>query len=132
MYHYWGKAKVEGFHLLAYHQLDVAAVGAIILENDLRLRTMLCECFQQQENDFRKFFCFILALHDIGKFSHTFQTLIPELAKRLLGYSQAYPYSLRHDSLGFLVWKKYIIQNFLNASGNTSALQNDLKKNYLS
>jgi CRISPR-associated endonuclease/helicase Cas3 len=43
---YWGKARpamVEGprWHPLAYHSLDVAAVGYALLKTDPRLRTRL-------------------------------------------------------------------------------------------
>jgi len=36
-FEYWGKFKDGQLHLLAYHCLDVAAVGRLLLESDLSL-----------------------------------------------------------------------------------------------
>ena len=53
---------------------------------------------------------FWLALHDLGKFSTSFQNQRPDLLVQLQGRSSTKAYSgTRHDSLGELLWRKHLI-----------------------
>lgn len=90
---FWGKARaregaVLGAHPLVAHSLDVAAV-ATLLPSGLPLD--------------RRTIGYLVALHDIGKFSRNFQSMAPEhwprraLGELRPGYVPAGP---RHDALG--------------------------------
>lgn len=105
-FRYWGKAEKggNGYHLLVYHCLDVVAVGHVLLrENSLLLRRFL-DVTGLDEPTFWRWQEIFLALHDVGKFSESFQNLRPDLLKELQQKESTLPYSARHDSLGFLVW----------------------------
>lgn len=133
-YSYWAKAEKEqtsSYHLLPYHSLDVASVGSVFLTRDERLRTTLSACLGISEEDFLAKACFFLSLHDIGKFSHTFQTLKPDLAKQLLRYSSAYPYNIRHDSLGFILWQKKLASEFVDLQKAQTDRNYDSIRRYL-
>jgi len=110
-FRYWAKAKpvseqFSNYHLLPFHSLDVAAVGWCLLEPD----GALCQRLSKQLNVcavwFQGFFCYCLMLHDLGKFARAFQNLVPSDSPNLVGYSAKCTYRERHDTLGFLLWKK--------------------------
>lgn len=110
-YRYWGKASSSedddlSFHLLPYHCLDVAAVGRELLRNDERLRRMLTDMTGVEEGVIENWLMLFLALHDVGKFSEGFQNLRSDLFLKLQGRSSEKSYPVRHDSLGYLIWKK--------------------------
>ncbi len=112
---YWGKARPSeagaDMHLLAYHALDVAAVGHVYLQRSPALLAWLAEQLGQTDTDaIRAWVVFWLSLHDLGKFSISFQGQRADLVKRLQG---AVPASLgasgvRHDSLGMAFWTTYL------------------------
>lgn len=108
---YWGKARGRAggapFHGLPLHSLDVSAVGVVLLRSNPRLLAWLSgrAGFQDPEA-FVAWFAFWLAVHDIGKFSATFQALRADLVRLLKGRA-AWPVPLggvRHDSLGAWAW----------------------------
>lgn len=109
-YQFWAKTDrqdpVNTYHLLPYHCLDVAAVGAALLERDERWRAKLGDQLMMDEAQLRRWIILPLAWHDIGKFSPTFQHLVPQLSHKLSSRTQAYSYSARHDLLGSVFWKK--------------------------
>lgn len=110
-YRYWGKASSSeddglSFHLLPYHCLDVAAVGSELLRNDERLRCMLTDMTGVEEGVIENWLMLFLAIHDVGKFSEGFQNLRSDLFLKLQGRSSKKSYSIRHDSLGYLIWEK--------------------------
>ncbi len=110
-YRYWGKAKpgnddIQPYHLLVYHCLDVAAVGYRLLTKHDSLRLRLSDSLGLSEDILTGWMIFFLAVHDIGKFSEAFQRLLPSLHQKLQGEQGFRDYSLRHDSLGFIVWKE--------------------------
>lgn len=114
---YFGKAKknLDGeyeYHLLVYHCLDVAAVAEAYLNS----RKDICNFFTkkfgfQNTASFINYFLFLMALHDLGKFSISFQDILPEIwinypdLKPTEGFKK-YHYKNKHDSLGFKLWKK--------------------------
>ena len=112
-FRYWGKAKPDGgdgaqYHLLPYHCLDVAAVGSTLLDPSKPLCQRLAKQLGVAPLWLQQFFSFCLMLHDIGKFSRAFQNLVPSLSPELVPYTGQCVYSERHDTLGFLLWKKQL------------------------
>ncbi len=117
-FHYWGKARLidrgPEFHLLPYHCLDVAAVGVAYVRHHPALLawfgTHLSGPTRPPEQALCDWLAYWLALHDLGKFSISFQGQRADLVKRLQGEA---PSSLglagvRHDSLGFACWRTYV------------------------
>jgi CRISPR-associated endonuclease/helicase Cas3 len=116
---YWGKADDKyptepKWHPLAYHSLDVAAVGSAYLKNSSLLKSC-CGLLNCSEQAFLSWSAFLLALHDLGKFSEAFQSqrqdLILELQKREPNPTKIY--SERHDSLGFWLWDDCLVDEVL-------------------
>lgn len=110
-FRYWGKvgendASGKTWHLLVYHCLDVAAVGWVLMDPERRLNRRLAAQLQVNPVWLRHWFTFCLMLHDIGKFSRAFQNLVPGLSPELVPYRGQCVYHIRHDSLGYLLWKK--------------------------
>ncbi|QJQ93888.1 MULTISPECIES: CRISPR-associated helicase Cas3' [Halomonadaceae] len=107
-YLYWGKAKTteEGdrCHLLPYHSLDVAAVGWYLLAPERPLTQLLAARLDISPEALRRFFVFLLGLHDLGKFSRAFQGLARPEGVALAPSVARYVYTERHDRLGVLLW----------------------------
>lgn len=108
-YRYWGKAKAKGeaveCHLLPYHSLDVAAVGWLLLSPDRPLTQRLAAQLSLEPKQLRNLLVFWLGLHDIGKFSRSFQGLFQPLSSLGLAPPVAqYTYTQRHDRLGAVIW----------------------------
>ena len=111
-YHnYWGKAdrdkKTGEWHPLPYHSLDVAAVGQEILQAHPPLCSHLVRLTGMEPDDFERWAVFLLALHDLGKFSVTFQDIRTDLLKTLQKRSTE-KISERHDTLGYLLWDRKV------------------------
>lgn len=116
-FRYWGKAaKPEqpnvgaAYHLLPYHSLDVAAVGQVLLQQHPFLRKRLAELMQLPEIDAVCWCVFLLGLHDLGKFAESFQQLRPDLRQQLWPelIIKKKNYSVRHDSLGEMLWQRFL------------------------
>ncbi len=111
-FRYWGKAgkgdAAEHFHLLAYHALDVAAVGEVLLARHRPWREMLSTRLGLPAGTLKAWHRYFLALHDLGKFSYRFQGLRRDLVHRLQGKSTLDRYTQRHDSLGWLLWSEHL------------------------
>lgn len=103
MFDYWGKAGSPGgkYHLLVYHNLDVAAVGSCYLKNNTGLASSLARMSGIDQESLVKWIVFLLAIHDLGKFSNAFQGLREDLLHLLQGRTKQKEYLLRHDTLGF-------------------------------
>ena len=106
-YKYWGKAEKDGsrYHLLPYHCLDVAAVGYSLLMNNPVLRQKFTAILGLKETVCIPLLVISLALHDIGKYSHTFQNLRSDILEQLQNIAYNRTYTVRHDSLGNLLLK---------------------------
>lgn len=112
---YWGKATPDdngsSFHRLAYHSLDVAAVGVAFLDRSPAICTFFMNALQiESKSVLQSWLGFFLALHDLGKFSEAFQSQLPEIFERLRGRlpDPGKPYSVRHDSLGWMIWEGHL------------------------
>ncbi len=106
-YAYWGKARPsddqDDYHLLAFHSLDVAAVGASYLRCRPALTDWLVDVSGFPDRDaLIGWMTFWLSIHDLGKFSRSFQGQRADLFLRLRGAPPDHlgrP-DIRHDSLG--------------------------------
>ncbi|GAB2883166.1 CRISPR-associated helicase/endonuclease Cas3 [Microvirgula curvata] len=106
---YWGKASPAtadsaAWHLLPLHSLDVAAVMHCLLEQQTEWLAVLAARWNWQPRALAEHLVFFAALHDIGKFSRSFQRLCPHDSPGLVSCEKARPYTQRHDTLGFLLW----------------------------
>jgi len=100
---YWGKAgDISESHPLVYHQLDVAAAGVTLLDAMPQLHQRLTDLSGFELDLLRHWIGFFLALHDLGKFSSSFQQLRADLFPIRSGESF---YTIRHDTLGHLAWR---------------------------
>ena len=121
-YRYWGKSRPvvgtpsgQSYHLLVYHSLDVAAVGQQIVKSDpALLQKLIPPGFFPDRFDSEQWtngvIPFLLAMHDIGKFSDRFQNLIPSLLTELKGYSSTRRYTVHHTDMGRALFDKEIWQ----------------------
>lgn len=112
---HWGKASpaVEGpgWHPLACHALDVAAVGRTYLAHHRRLLDWLTiEGGWPSASALIDWVTFWLVLHDLGKFSLSFQCQRLDLVEKLRGSLPPHSGSpdVRHDSLGYWLWLERI------------------------
>lgn len=130
-YKYWGKVEKGGknYHLLAYHCLDVAAVGWLLFDPAKPLCQRLAMQLKVTPIWLQYWTAFCLSLHDIGKFATAFQGVVPDLSPALIPSNPRMPYSERHDTLGFLLWQDVLSSKWL-ASGrfNSNACHSDLSK----
>ena len=120
---YLGKANQQDgekteYHLLVYHCLDVAAVGAELLRQDSSaMLTDLSELLDIPADQLGPFLIFLLALHDLGKFSAAFQH-VPVFADFKHGLQPpTYAYkadTYRHDRLGIYLVDRMFGQSLLN------------------
>lgn len=100
---FWGKARPEvtasaTWHPAACHCLDVAAVAEAMLGAQPHIAKLIAARCGWALPDFIKTTVFLIALHDLGKFSRSFQGLAPEhWPPRLTGPRIPGP---RHDALG--------------------------------
>jgi CRISPR-associated endonuclease/helicase Cas3 len=107
-YRYWGKTRESGgYHLLIYHSMDVAAVGAAFLEANPMILARIAAMLDLDQRVCRQYTLLFLLLHDMGKFARQFQNLQPDLFRSLQGVQVETAY-LRHDILGALCWSKIL------------------------
>lgn len=74
-FRYWGKAEKngDGYHLLPYHCLDVAAMAAAWWDASPAIRCAFRLCSDLKNEQLRAWVIFFIALHDYGKFDVRFQ-----------------------------------------------------------
>lgn len=114
---YWGKASRQNsntalWHLLPYHALDVAAVMRHLLTQASDWVEAQAAQLGWNAELLIDHLVFFAALHDLGKFSRSFQQLYAHHSPDLVDCHRASPYTLRHDSLGYLLWCDHL-QNAL-------------------
>lgn len=87
---FWGKANSEQampapMHPVVYHCLDVAAVAEQLQHLRRQDIDRICAKFKIPPKEFMALNTLLIALHDIGKFSRTFQGLVEEHWPQILG-----------------------------------------------
>ena len=80
---FWGKANPANqsgstSHSIAYHSLDVTAVGAELIARDRERLKRIAAAVGLEIDTLRCTLPFFLALHDIGKYARVFQAKSPE------------------------------------------------------
>ena len=82
---FWGKAQPcdpdrgPTWHPLVFHCLDVAAVGEALLKQHHGLSASLTRFLDLPREETSRLVCYLLCLHDIGKFAKKFQAKVPNL-----------------------------------------------------
>lgn len=114
---YWGKASPEPdnaarYHLLAFHSLDVAACGQVLLALPQFSLQPLARELEWPLPVVERLFVFFLALHDLGKFARAFQGLVPDLSPDLVRNDAGKVYGRRHDTLGWVLWTEKLAGAF--------------------
>ena len=80
----WGKARPsdpdsrQNWHPLAFHSLDVAAVGEVLLTEYRGLAANMSRLLGLSREQAVPLTCYLLCLHDIGKFAKKFQAKAPD------------------------------------------------------
>lgn len=104
-YRYWGKAQPAddgqaAFHLLPFHCLDVAAVGAAWWKQSTSLRRQLAGQVQLDAESpiLKAWVLFFIALHDLGKLDVRFQMKAPDVLEFLQKISDSSDLSPIHES----------------------------------
>ena len=110
---YWGKARpdylgADAYHLLAFHSLDVAATGRVLLQQSRYSLAPMARDLGWPLERVEALAVFFLALHDVGKFARAFQSLAPNLSSALVSAMPGKSYDERHDTLGWLAWRDVI------------------------
>lgn len=127
-YHYWGKAQPQThkpqtdlqknslptpYHLLVYHCLDVAAVAYHLLRDDAAIMNDLSAYLMIEKRELRALLCFLIALHDLGKFAASFQGLYqpPDDDFLVKVNKELYPYDKKHDALGYCFYRNALLND---------------------
>ncbi|RMH39729.1 MAG: CRISPR-associated helicase Cas3', partial [Gammaproteobacteria bacterium] len=108
---YWAKAgEGEEYHLLPYHSLDVAACAVVLFEKVPYWQRHLLTLLGREKEEISTWLRFWVALHDLGKFAVSFQRLRRDLLQKLQAKDSQKSYSIRHDTLGYLLWKERLVK----------------------
>lgn len=120
MYDYWGKTDYssKNYHLAIYHCLDVAAVAYEILSSNELILKRITDLTGWDPDDARNFVTYLCSLHDIGKFTESFQSLNKEVFFEINGRdpNKDIRYAYRHDELGTVVIDIFL-GKYLSKSG---------------
>lgn len=107
---YWGKAgepeNSGRCHRLAFHCLDVAAVGVALAAARPAWLAAFANLAQVDGRRLSSTLSFLLALHDLGKFGDGFQRQRPDVARHLGREPMGRANKPRHDTLGYLLWSE--------------------------
>lgn len=118
---YWGKAMPgsdgASCHRLLWHSLDVSAVLRELLEQKADLTQRLADSLEISPQALIRWFTFLIALHDIGKFARAFQGLAEPECRGLVEPDLRMSYGRpKHDGLGALLWQ-YDLKKRLRTEG---------------
>lgn len=122
----WGKTDRSSndaslFHPAFFHIIDVANVARGLLNEKApaRFRNVFSEIYQLDPSSLISFLPFLIALHDIGKFSSAFQRMNALQHNRLLseGFSFGSSHDLTHNQIGRnFIWYEWPENSIPNVS----------------
>lgn len=109
---FWGKEQDKGgvCHLVQLHCLDVAAVADALIEADAVLRSRVERLAGMPWEEVRLLLLFFIAIHDLGKFSCSFQMKQPELAQ-VLGQEVASAAGTHHTITGQFFYEENVLDD---------------------
>ena len=112
---YWGKMRIQEdasrkHHLLVCHSLDVAAICLCLLNAHHSLLRNLSALLGLTETRTEELSCFLLALHDIGKFAESFQGRDADIFTKLRGRAPQRFGGPRHDILSHVLWREIVLR----------------------
>lgn len=106
---FWGKANESTLYPALYHMVDVAIVSMAILDRlSNQEQKKLLAPFASCENP-RTVFALIIALHDIGKFTPSFQYKRKDLIRFDITYFKRGDCQKHHGELGYLILYEKLI-----------------------
>ena len=115
IHRYWGKTQkavgdrtMPAYHLLAYHALDVAACAMALVRAVPRYRRVLPRLLGLTLDETVALIGWVAALHDLGKLCPPFQrqdAATAAVADLLWGPPSTHAYEVRHDILGWCLWR---------------------------
>lgn len=103
-------------HLLAFHLLDLAAVGRELIFQEHLLRIRPCRLLAVASPALINLVAFFLAPHGIGKFADSLHKGLPDRCPRLPGRSRSKPRPARHGELACLLWHERLIEQIPQGS----------------
>lgn len=89
--------------------MDVAAVATLLLRRSRALQQSLGLALELGAEDLERWVAFLIALHDVGKFAPSFQSLARDLFKELQPAAEHFGYTARHDAMGLAFWKRTLL-----------------------
>lgn len=115
IFNYWGKTSKgdknggDDYHLLCWHSLDVAAVGYLMVINNIySINSCLQKLGLKESEQAAQFFAWLLCWHDSGKFAHSFQQLYCHDALNTPTQTFRHYEPVSHATLGFWLWNHYL------------------------
>lgn len=103
-YDAWGKAAESAgilrWHRLIYHSLDTAAVASELLHRETHWRDQLASVTRLDPEDLSLFLPYLIALHDLGKLSPSFQDLRREIVEQMGVFRARTAVRERHEHVG--------------------------------
>ncbi len=113
IFNFWGKADPNypdepKWHPVAYHSLDVAACGQVLLRCQPAWLDTLARLSGLDSAALSPWLVFLLAIHDLGKFGDGFQALRPDLQQILRRRVVRMAYDVRHDTLGYALVMEHL------------------------
>lgn len=114
---FWGKARPSreggpGWHPIAYHLLDVAAVAEALLLARPLAAWRSARSLGLHVDDARTLVVALAGLHDLGKFAPAFQAKAPEYwpTGTLGHYSDRYAVRRQHTEDGYVLWDEVLAE----------------------
>lgn len=133
---YWGKSDSTNpdtisYHPLVFHSLDVAACGQALLRARSGWLSNIERVSGLPKSALIDWLIFLLAIHDLGKFSDGFQNKIPKLFEKLQLRKTSATDTDRHDVLGFAFCKNKL-PGWLGVKFQGCGWDNDTLRDHLS
>ncbi len=111
-YYFWGKATNDSWHPLIYHMLDVAAVGVTYLQQNPQMIKQFTRGIKLDDKCFLDLIGFLLALHDLGKFTPEFQIKNQRVIQALGREYHNVIHRGHHTNIGMVIWNQFVSSRY--------------------